>query len=64
MWVWGCGAAIYGEMFNPQVTLKALSYFGDGNVGLLPEGMKARLLLAAASVDLDRLPAIGDGAAG
>ena len=51
-------------MFNPQVTLKALSYFEDGNVGLLSEEMKARLLLAAASVDLDRPPAIGDGAAG
>ena len=29
------GRAIYGEQCNPQNTLKALSYFGDGKLGRL-----------------------------
>jgi hypothetical protein len=49
--------AIYGASFNPQVTLKALCYFDDGNVGTLSAETKARLLRAA-SVDLDALPVI------
>ena len=52
------GKAIYGPAFNPQITLKALSYFGDGNLARLPDAVKARLALAARSVDLGRLPLI------
>jgi hypothetical protein len=47
---------LYGASFNPQVTLKALSYFGDGNLGALPEATKVRLVKAAREVDLDHLP--------
>ena len=50
--------AIYGAQFNPQITLKALSYFEDGNVKALPDAMKRRLARAAAAVDLDRLPVL------
>ncbi len=50
--------AIYGPVFNPQITLKALSYFEDGNVGQLPQAMKDRLIHAASAVDLDNLPVI------
>ena len=28
--------AIYGSQFNPQITLKALSYFDDGDLPRLP----------------------------
>lgn len=48
--------AIYGSSFNPQITLKALSYFGDGNLPTLPRGVQDRLAQAARDVDLDRLP--------
>ena len=48
--------AIYGRAFNPQITLKALSYFGDGNLSLLPRETQDRLARAAREVDLDRLP--------
>jgi Nucleotidyl transferase AbiEii toxin, Type IV TA system len=51
-------AAIYGSAFNPQNTLKALSYFEDGNLRRLPRSLKARLAEAARGVDLDRLPVI------
>lgn len=52
------GKAIYGSAFNPQITLKALSYFEDGNLLRLPADVKNRLAAAARAVDLDRLPAI------
>jgi hypothetical protein len=54
------GLAIYGTQFNPEITLKALSYFDDGNLRRLPESLKARLAKAAREVDLDRLPDLSD----
>jgi hypothetical protein len=51
-------STLYGPSFNPQVTLKALSYFDDGNVTKIPESTKERLILAARSVDLGNLPVI------
>ncbi len=50
--------AIYGEQFNPQNTLKALSYFGDGNLRRLPRAVRNRLANASRAVELDRLPVI------
>jgi len=50
--------AIYGPKFNPQITLKALSFFGDGNLSRLPRDVQDRLARAAREVDLDRLPDI------
>ncbi len=50
--------AIYGAAFNPQNTLKALSYFEDGNLPRLPQPVRDRLARAAREVDLDRLPTI------
>jgi hypothetical protein len=49
---------LYGSTFNPQITLKALSFFDDGDLPLLPENMKLRLARAAREVDLDHLPDI------
>jgi Nucleotidyl transferase AbiEii toxin, Type IV TA system len=49
---------LYGSTFNPQITLKALSYFDDGDLRLLPEDMKLRLGTVAREVDLDHLPSI------
>jgi hypothetical protein len=49
---------LYGSTFNPQITLKALSFFGDGDLCQLPEDMKLRLATAAREVDLDHLPSI------
>ncbi len=51
---------LYGVSFNPQITLKALSYFQDGDLGSLPEDTKARLAEVAREVDLDRLPVLDD----
>ena len=50
--------ALYGASFNPQITLKALSYFEDGDLQGLPEDAKTRLATAARDVDLDHLPSL------
>ena len=50
--------AIYGRQFNPQITLKALSFFDDGSLRRLPKATRDRLANAAREVDLDRLPTI------
>ena len=50
--------AIYGHAFDAQSTLKALSFFDDGNLRALPQALKERLAKAARSVDLARLPAL------
>ncbi len=52
----GAGKVLYGDRFNPQSTLKALCYFQDGNVHLLPEDIRSRLVKAASSVDLNKIP--------
>jgi hypothetical protein len=49
--------AIYSQ-FNPQITLKALSFFNEGNLRRLPKATKDRLAKAVREVDLDRLPTI------
>lgn len=47
---------VYGKTFNPLPSLKALSYFGDGNLTTLPNETKDLLLSASAAVDLAKLP--------
>jgi hypothetical protein len=49
---------LYGSSFNPEITLKALSYFEDGNLRELPVDMKFRLAGAVSKVDLDHLPSM------
>lgn len=51
---------LYGSSFNPEITLKALSYFDDGNLRDLPADMKFRLAGAVGKVDLGHLPSLDD----
>jgi hypothetical protein len=46
----GAAAALYGRQFNPLITLKALSYFGDGDLPRLPDTEKNLLSREAAAV--------------
>jgi len=52
------GQAIYGASFAPQITLKALTYFGDGDLATLPDDVQRRLVAAATAVELDKLPVL------
>jgi hypothetical protein len=46
----GAAAALYGQSFNPLISLKALSYFDDGDLPGLPASEKALLRRASAAV--------------
>jgi hypothetical protein len=50
------GARLYGAGFNPQISLKALTWFDDGDLVTLTAGQRARIVEAVAGVDLDALP--------
>jgi hypothetical protein len=52
------GKAIYGSQFNPLISLKALSYFDDGNLHDLPAQSRALIDEAVRRVDLQRLPSV------
>lgn len=52
------GSVIYGRQFNPQITLKALTDYSDGDLARLPEGLKTDLIRAVSAVDLDKLPVL------
>jgi hypothetical protein len=47
---------IQGPHFNPQISLKALSYFEDGGLEDLSQDLKRRLMSAVRGVDLGGLP--------
>lgn len=49
---------LYGAKFNPELTLKSLSYFGDGSLPSLPEEIRDRLTKAVVAVDLSDLPPV------
>lgn len=42
----GAAQALYGEPFDPMVTLKALAYFGDGDLQRLSQAQRQRLVAA------------------
>jgi hypothetical protein len=50
--------ALDGNAFEPQITVKALTYFGDGDLPTLPAQVQRRLVAAATTVDLNALPSI------
>lgn len=54
----GAALGVYGPGFNPVLSLKSLSFFGDGDLPSLPERVRQRLLHAADHVDLARLPVL------
>ena len=48
--------AIYGEQFDPRATLRALTYFADGDLPRLSSLTQNALQRAVQSVELDKLP--------
>lgn len=52
----GAAAAVHGERFNPILTLKALTFFGDGDLSAVPDAVRARLAEAVREVSLESVP--------
>ncbi len=50
---------VYGDAFNAQNSLKALTYFEDGNLGEVPRDVRGRIVNTVKHVDLSRLPSPG-----
>lgn len=48
--------AIYGKEFNGALSLKALSYFEDGDLPTLPPETRKKIMRSATSVNLRELP--------
>jgi len=51
-------AAIYGPQYNPELTLKSLCYYEDGNLPSVPKETRNRLVNSVNDVDLANLPII------
>jgi len=45
--------SIYGEQYNPLITLKSLTYFGDGDLHRLTPEQKSKLVKAATQLRLE-----------
>lgn len=54
----GAAQSIYGPSFNPLLSLKALTYFQDGDLAALPQELQARLSKAVQTLDSAELPEI------
>ncbi|HVR11597.1 MAG TPA: nucleotidyl transferase AbiEii/AbiGii toxin family protein [Thermoanaerobaculia bacterium] len=54
----GAAGAVYGPTFNPLPSLKALCFFGDGDLAGLPQDLRALLVEAVSAVDPIAIPQI------
>jgi hypothetical protein len=52
----GAAAAAYGKEFNGALSLKALTYFGDGDLPSLSPTTQTKLRALAGQVNLNRIP--------
>lgn len=52
----GAAGAVYGTGFNPLLTLKALTYYAEGDLDTVPNTVRDRLATAVGAVDLTHLP--------
>jgi hypothetical protein len=51
-------AIIYGTEFNPLLSLKAISYFGDRSLTHLPQDLRRDLIAAVQATDPQNLPTL------
>jgi hypothetical protein len=58
----GAARAIYGEQYNPLITLKSLTYFDDGDLRKLTARQKSQLIeiVSAHDYKLPEIPRISD----
>ena len=52
----GAASAVFGPEFNPVLTLKALTFFGEGDLNEVPNAVRENLAKAVAAVNLQSLP--------
>jgi len=52
----GAATAVHGDRFNPILTLKALTFFDDGDLSEVPPVVRDRLAAAVEDVNVEGLP--------
>lgn len=52
----GAATAVFGDRFNPILTLRALTSFCDGDLHKVPDSVRERLVRAVQKVDPHRIP--------
>lgn len=52
----GAARAVYGETYNPLLSLKALTFFDEGDVNELSSSVRQQLEQAVRSVNLNEIP--------
>jgi len=52
----GAATAVHGDRFNPILTLKALTFFDDGDLSEVPAVVRDRLAAAVRGVNVEGLP--------
>lgn len=52
----GAAVSVYGPTFQPLLTLKALSFYGDGDLDQVRDDVRERLRRAIIAVDLHSIP--------
>ncbi len=46
---------VFGDIFNPMISLRALTFFKEGDLNSLDESIKKKLVAAVESVDIQKL---------
>ena len=54
----GAAGAVFGPGFNPLLTLKALTFYGEGDLHEVPNGVRRNLAKAVAAIDPGSLPVL------
>lgn len=54
----GLGQAVHGSQFEPSRTLRAMSFFADGNLKELDEKVQTLLRRAASAVNPEDIPVL------
>ena len=52
----GAAQSVFGPSFNPLLTLKALTYFDDGNLSTVPVSVRENLQKTVKDIDLKDIP--------
>jgi len=57
----GAARSIYGEQYNPLITLKSLTFFDDGDLHKLTDEQKSQLIqMASTQISLPEIPVLSD----
>lgn len=59
-----CGTAVYGNAFNPYITLKAMCYFEELELKSLSDNIKQLFLKIAKKANINAMPLLNSGALG